>query len=577
MPHGQWLNLSKLFPCLSLLTVLVFIFGCDHAPTQMQPESKMKSIQRIVSLTPSLTEVIYALEVDERLVGVTSFCRYPVEAQSKAKVGGLLNPNIEAILSLNPDLAILTPENQGNRERLIDLGIQVEVIPHHQLLDIPRSYRTLGKLLKIEGRAKKLADEFENQLLKFSQSVSQFKRPKVLICVGRSHNDGNLENLFVAGRKTFYHELIEKAGGVNVFPDSEVRYPTISLEGLLRLDPEVIIDLVPDIKSVGRDEESVLSDWMLAESLSAVKNKRVHIFTESYISIPGPRILKLLEDLIEVLHPTRKKGVAMTTPSNFVALQVDHLSLQLEGNEILSDVSFQLQKGESCSLIGPNGAGKTTLLKCLLGIYRATQGSVQIFGVEQKDLSQREIALRLAYVPQGIHNDIGFSVREFVSFSRYPHLGSWGRLSENDEQIIDDSLKATHTKSLSERSFESLSGGEKQKVLIASALAQEAEILLLDEPTSHLDYRHQVEVQALLENLQKEKGLTLLKVTHQLNPMLFSIDHVLALSEGELVFSGEPHDLLKDGQLEKIYKTSFEVIEHPKINGPILVPKGPQG
>ncbi len=279
--------------------------GCDTASNQpsIQP-APQESIQRIVSLTPSLTEVVYALGQGEKLVGVTSFCQYPPEAKSKEPVGGLLNPNLEAILRLEPDLAILTPENQGNQKRLIDLGIQVEVIPHHQLSDIPRSFRSLGKLLQIEAEAEKLAIKFENQLAQMSQKVSQLKRPTVLICVGRSHTDGNLENLFVAGKKTFYHELIEKAGGNNVFPDSNVRYPTISLEGLLRLDPEVIIDLVPDLKSVGRTVESIQMDWSSAKDLSAVKNRRVHVFTESYISIPGPRILNLLQDMIEVLHPT---------------------------------------------------------------------------------------------------------------------------------------------------------------------------------------------------------------------------------------------------------------------------------
>ncbi len=255
-------------------------------------------------------------------------------------------------------------------------------------------------------------------------------------------------------------------------------------------------------------------------------------------------------------------------------LKVEDLSLDLDGHEILKDISFQVGRGQSCSIIGANGAGKTTLLKCIIKIYKPSGGAISIRGEDCNQLSQRELAKRVAYVPQGIEEVVGYSVREFISLARYPHLGRWGKPTPADEKAIEESLAKTQIQDLADRDFQTLSGGEKQKVLIASALAQASEILLLDEPTSHLDYRHQVEVHELLNQLQMEDQLTILKVTHHLNPSLFSGDQVLALESGKLIFSGAPRDLLQAGELERIYKTPFEIIEHPKVDGPILIPKG---
>lgn len=252
------------------------------------------------------------------------------------------------------------------------------------------------------------------------------------------------------------------------------------------------------------------------------------------------------------------------------ALEVESLGLSLDGNCILDAISFAVQSAEFVSIIGPNGAGKTSLLKCLNRIYRTTAGSVRIFGKNQNECSQRELARHIGYVPQGGAQGVQFTVREFVLLARYAHIDPFSPPSTADHEAASDTLVRLQLESFADRTMSTLSGGERQLVLLAAAIAQGASILLLDEAASFLDYRHQVEIRQRLRDLNGEHGITILSVTHDVSQAALDSDRILALDDGALCFDGTPEALLEGDHLERIFGTRFYRIDSP--GGIVLVP-----
>jgi len=254
------------------------------------------------------------------------------------------------------------------------------------------------------------------------------------------------------------------------------------------------------------------------------------------------------------------------------AILVEGFSFKVGAKDILSGISFAVEEGSFVSVIGPNGAGKTTLLKCLNRILPGGEGRVEIFGVPLERLRRKELARRLSYVPQGEGRRVEFTVYEFVLMGRYPHLSPFSVLTEKDHAAVERALTATGAAEFSDRRLSTLSGGESQKALIAAALAQQAAVLLLDEPTTFLDYKRRVEILALLGKLNREEGLTVVAVTHDLSDFVFASDRVLALRGGRLVFSGKPGELVRGGVLEEIYDTGFRFVKHPETGEPVPLP-----
>lgn len=260
----------------------------------------------------------------------------------------------------------------------------------------------------------------------------------------------------------------------------------------------------------------------------------------------------------------------MTEP----ALQVDELGVQIDAVSILDGVTFELARASSLSVIGPNGAGKSTLLKSLIRILPITSGAIRVDGRLLQDYSQRELCRLLAYVPQAQDRSVPYTVRQFVELGRYPHVGRFSAMTSTDHGRVDACLRQTATETFADRPLDSLSGGERQKVFIASALAQDARILLVDEPTTFLDYRHCVDVLHLLADLRGRDGWTTVSVTHDLNEAVFGSDLVLALKDGRVAFLGPPGDLIGTGRLEQIYETGFVYLEHPETGAPVVLPRG---
>ncbi len=224
----------------------------------------------------------------------------------------------------------------------------------------------------------------------------------------------------------------------------------------------------------------------------------------------------------------------------------------------LGPLDLEVAAGECVALVGPNGAGKTTLLRCLAGLRTPSAGELTHRGRNFDELSRRELARRIAYVPQVRPASVPLTVREAVELGRYPHLSRFQLASSAaDHRAVDQALAAAGIEAFAERPLDELSGGERQMAWIAAALAQAAEVLILDEPTTHLDPRHQRDVAGLLHRLHREEGATILFATHDLDLAGLLGDRVLALRAGRIAALGLPREVLAADSLAALFDAPF--------------------
>lgn len=253
--------------------------------------------------------------------------------------------------------------------------------------------------------------------------------------------------------------------------------------------------------------------------------------------------------------------------------KVTNLCVSLSKKEILKNLSFELPTGVFLSIVGPNGAGKSTLAKSLNKLIKPKVNSqeIKLEGQAISNLSTKEIAQKVSFVPQNIDLSFDFPVLEFVLMSRYAHKKTLSNYNQNDFKIAEDSLKLTDTLEFKKRSLNTLSGGEKQRVLIAAALAQKTQMIILDEPNSNLDPKHQDEIMQLLYKLNKENNISIIHITHELNHALQSSTHILALKKGKIAFWGSPKDFVDTKILDPIFDKNFSIHPHPRLNTPMIV------
>jgi iron complex transport system ATP-binding protein len=251
-------------------------------------------------------------------------------------------------------------------------------------------------------------------------------------------------------------------------------------------------------------------------------------------------------------------------------LGAENYSYRLGNKSLLETISFQIPVGSRCAIIGPNGAGKSTLLKSFCRILPAGEGLLLVNNRSWREYSQRELAHWLAYVPQAGGREDLFSVQEFVLMGRYPHLSAFSNIRSLDWLAVQKALEVTGLTGLAHRRLGTLSGGEQQKAMIASALVQGSRIMLLDEPTAFLDPFQQKQIYELLERLHRETGLTLVEVTHDVNRALLGHDLILALKQGRLLFAGSPAEFLQQQKLQILYDKDFILGPHP-LAGKIMV------
>jgi iron complex transport system ATP-binding protein len=250
-----------------------------------------------------------------------------------------------------------------------------------------------------------------------------------------------------------------------------------------------------------------------------------------------------------------------------VNITIKSLTFGYNGSMILDGLNLVVEDSEVLGLVGPNGSGKTTLIKCIDKILKP-KGSILIDGRDIDTVSRTDLAKRLGYVPQSSSTPLATTVFDTVLMGRRPHI-SW-RVSDSDLDKVADILGLLHLEYLAMRDFSQLSGGQKQKVLIARALAQEPEVLLLDEPTSSLDMKHQLEVMETISSLVKEKKISAVMALHDLNLASMFVDKLAILKGGKIYAAGEPIDLLNAKNIRDVY--GVEAVVMNNLDRPYIVP-----
>ncbi|WP_462332104.1 ABC transporter ATP-binding protein [Schwartzia sp. (in: firmicutes)] len=248
-----------------------------------------------------------------------------------------------------------------------------------------------------------------------------------------------------------------------------------------------------------------------------------------------------------------------------MALEAKNLTVAFEGRTILKNVNVSFTPGKRTAIIGPNGAGKSTLLKALSSLNRKYEGQVLLDGEDVREMGRKKLSQRLAILPQGAQAPADVTVRQLVDFGRFPYR-SWLRPGDPkaDREAVEWALERTQLNDFVDRRVMRLSGGERQRAWIAMALAQKPEILLLDEPTTYLDIGHQLEVMNIVEELNRDYGITIIMVLHDINHALQYADEIVIIKEHGIFAQGTPKEILTVGMLAKVFGVEADIFVNSK-------------
>ena len=253
-------------------------------------------------------------------------------------------------------------------------------------------------------------------------------------------------------------------------------------------------------------------------------------------------------------------------------LSTHDLKLAYGTSVIVPQLNLSLKGGEVTSIIGPNGCGKSTLLRALARLRPVSGGDVQLYGQALHSLPSKEVARLLAILPQGPTAPEGLSVEELVWFGRHPHQGRFPLRRPEDREAVAWALSQTGMTVFASRPLEALSGGQRQRAWIAMSLAQQTEILLLDEPTTYLDLSHQLEVLQLAQRLNREQGKTVVMVLHDLNQAVRYSDEIIAMRGGEIYAQGRPEAVLTPDLLAEVFGLKAHILADPDTGRPYIIP-----
>ncbi|MEY8295936.1 MAG: ATP-binding cassette domain-containing protein [Emergencia timonensis] len=253
-------------------------------------------------------------------------------------------------------------------------------------------------------------------------------------------------------------------------------------------------------------------------------------------------------------------------------LRFENVTIGYNEKDIIKDFSCTVKRGEFVSLIGPNGSGKSTLIHAITGIVGIRKGKIYINGKDNEKLSAKERAQITAVVPQTFQASFAFKAKEIVAMGRHPFLKRMQSETEEDYKLIDQALEQTGTLHLRERKITQLSGGERQRIIISAALAQQPQLLIVDEPTNHLDIQYTLEVMQLMQKLNREQGITIFAVLHDINMAARFSDRILVLNEGQKVRDGKVSEVIREEVLKPVYKIDLVVRENPLTGASEIVP-----
>ena len=293
-------------PVCCLLLVSILSLSCKQSGTEADPvpqEPTSGQAPRIIAMAPALTELLYALGLGKQVVGVCNFSQYPPEVRGLPKVGALLDPNLEAILRLQPDYVIIYTQQTTLSEQLQHLGLKPLAMPGNKLADVYRSIEILGQSFGVQEQAQTLLTDMRErfkQLQRFSPDISP--RLRVMLVVWRDRGLGTLKNICVAGNDGFYSEMIQAIGAELLPVNMKLAYPSLGPESILQLNPDLIIEIAPELAAKGQKAlQAAHDDWQVLPELKAVQNGQVYILTDDFMALPGPRCILAGEKLAETI------------------------------------------------------------------------------------------------------------------------------------------------------------------------------------------------------------------------------------------------------------------------------------
>jgi len=255
-------------------------------------------------------------------------------------------------------------------------------------------------------------------------------------------------------------------------------------------------------------------------------------------------------------------------------IKIKNLSVGYFRKEVIENLSVDFEQGKFCALLGPNGAGKSTLLKSIIGFLIPEKGEVLIKNKSVSNWNKNELARNISFIPQDFKLQFDYLVEDLVLMGRFPYIGYWQSYSPKDKEITQNVLKQLDLFKLRKKQFSQLSGGERKRVTIARALAQETDILLMDEAFANLDINHQLEIMQLLSEINLKQKKLIILVSHNINLASEYCQRILMMKHGKLIADGNPEEIITTENLKKLYKTNLKIIPNPLTGKPNLIYPG---
>lgn len=252
-------------------------------------------------------------------------------------------------------------------------------------------------------------------------------------------------------------------------------------------------------------------------------------------------------------------------------IRTENLNISYGNIDIVKNLNLNIPKGKITTIIGANGCGKSTILKTIARILKAKSGEIFVNDIEISKQKSKDLAKSMAVLPQSPQAPKGLTVGELIAYGRFPHQNGFGTMKKEDNDIVDWALKETGILEFKDRPIEALSGGQRQRAWIAMSLAQETDIVVLDEPTTYLDLAHQLEILKLLKKLNETQGRTIVMVIHELNNAARFADHMIGVKKGKIVCQGTPYEVMTKENLKELFNIDAVIVSDPKENRPVLL------
>ena len=252
-------------------------------------------------------------------------------------------------------------------------------------------------------------------------------------------------------------------------------------------------------------------------------------------------------------------------------ISTKNLNISYGNLDIVKDLNLDIPKGKITTIIGCNGCGKSTILKTIARIIQPKSGDIFVNNINIKDQSPKELAKAVAVLPQSPQAPSGLTVEELIAYGRFPHQKGFGKMRKEDNDIVTWALQSTGIEEFRDRPIEALSGGQRQRAWIAMALAQQTDILILDEPTTYLDLAHQLEILKLLEELNRKQGTTIVMVIHELNNAARFADHMIGVKKAKVICQGSAEEVMTKENLKELFNIDAEIVQDPRNNKPVCL------